>query len=539
MSEELAQIFIDEGSKRFSNLNLLEWCERYLKLRIEGRVLPFTLKGHEPLRELYTIHDHPHIVNRKGAQLAVSTQNIARTFYLADKYSMKIGYYFPTDEDMQTYVQGRVDTMISDSDYLATAFENAIGANSTSIKQMAKSTIYFRGVFTKSKVKSIDLDYIIKDEVDEANQENLKFAEDRLLHSKFGWIAELSQPSIDDYGIDASFKKSDMRFWGIKCASCNHWNFPDETFPECLIKRGETTYLGCVKCSKKLSTNTGKWIPKFPERSKFIRGYHHSHLIYEIMAPSTIKKKFEEAKTVIEKKNLYISVLGLPYSSAHSKPITLEVLKKAERNYPVLHDAKFSFFGMDVGDICHIVFGHSLNGKLRVHYFQELDSNDEENIIRLIKRHGAYCGVIDAMPYKTLAKNIARAFPGRVYINYYKGDTLKASKEGEGIFEVPKVSVNRDESLDETCESLREQRIELPAPGQMDSFDLKNYETVKAQLQMLIKQPEDKDGVIEYHYKKGVPNHYGMALNYLRIASELAGLNVVSGVDPVFINLNL
>ncbi len=47
------------------------------------------------------------------------------------------------------------------------------------IEDSAKQTKYFRGN-QKLKVKSIDLEHIIKDEADEANQENLKFATDRI-----------------------------------------------------------------------------------------------------------------------------------------------------------------------------------------------------------------------------------------------------------------------------------------------------------------------------------------------------------------------
>lgn len=532
---DILQAFSEGGSKRFTGESLLEWAYANIKIRVGGDVVPFTLKGHEPLRELYTLEKHPHVVARKAAQVAVSTQNIIRTFYLADRYSMKVGYYFPTDDDVQDFVYGRVNTIVDDSDHLAGRMKSSRTDN-VGVKLLGKSAIYFRGVWTKRKVKSIDLDYIIKDEVDEGNQENLKFAEDRLFHSKFGWIAELSQPSIDDYGIDASFKKGDMRFFAKRCV-CGHWNFPDKTWPDCLMTRGRATYIGCVKCARKLHLESGEWVPEHPDRSKDIRSYHISHLIFPHMDPAKIKRKFEDAKTTIEKKNFSISVLGMPYASANSKPITDAVLNDAQRDTGFVHEARFSYFGMDVGDKCHLVFGHPYNGKPRIHFVAEMPADDEAGIIWLMKRMGVYSGVIDAMPYKTLAKNIARAFPGRVFINYYKGDTLKTSEEGEGQFAVPKVSVNRDESLDETVEALAEGRIELPDPRKLSPEDTLAYEEFRAQTKMLIKEAEDKNGVIEYHYKKNVPNHYGMALNYMRIAAELSSLNLVSGVDPIGVSL--
>jgi hypothetical protein len=159
------------------------------------------------------------------------------------------------------------------------------------------------------------------------------------------------------------------------------------------------------------------------------------------------------------------------------------------------------------------------------------------SIIQAVEQRGGYCGVIDAMPYKTLAKNIARHFQGRVYINYYKGDTLKTGEEGQGEFAVPRVTVNRDESLDETTESVREGRIAIPDARRMGAEKLAAFDTFKAQLKMLIKEGVDKDGINEIHYKKNVPNHFGMALNYARIASEVSSVNVVTGVDPIFVTL--
>lgn len=539
MNSELGKIFINEGSKRYSDLNFLQWCERNIRFRVSGNVISFSLIGHEPLKEIYENPEHPDTSHQKPAQIGVSAQEIAKTFYFADKYSIKAGYYLSDDEATEKYVQGRVDTLIRDSEYLSTAIANSEGADSTAIKQMGKSTIYFRGLYTLKNVKSIDLDILIIDEFDEGNQENTQFAEDRLFHSLFNIKSRLSQASIEDFGINAFFKQSDMRHWGCKCSSCNHWNFPDETFPECLMTRGETVYIGCIKCTKKLNIPGGIWVPKFPDRSKFYRGYQHSHLIYQIMPPAIIKQKYEKADTLIKKKNFAISILGKPPVTSKNKPITLDVIKKAENNYPVESNSPFSFFGMDVGDVCHIVFLKPFNGRLRLIWFQDISSDDEEAIKKLIKKMGAYCGVIDAMPYKTLAKNVARSMPGQIHINYYKGDTLNQSEEGQGIFAVPKVTVDRDESLDETCDAIKTGKIEFPDPKMMEPNVLKNYESVKSQLQMLFKVPEEnRHGIIEYHYKKKVPNHYGMAMNYARIASEISRMNIVSGVQPVFIKLN-
>lgn len=527
--------FLAEGRKHFGTTNFLEWSMQNIRIKIGRAWLPFSLKGHEPLREMYTQKRPPREVFRKGAQLAISTYAFLKSLYIGVKYGLSTSYFFPTDEDIADHVQDKANPIIENSPLLS-AMQGANLTDNIGLKQFGKFSIYFRGVYSKRKVKSISIDHSVMDEVDESNQENLKFAEDRLLHSSDPAITKLSQPSEDDYGIDADFKESDSRYFGVKCG-CGFWNFPDKTFPDCLITKGNNVYIGCVKCSRKLNMNNGVWVAEFPSRSKDIVGRHLSHLLFDHISAAEIKRRHETATTMIQKKNFAISILGFPYSTVNSKPVTDEVLHAAQRQYVPDSHTRFTFWGMDVGDKCHLVFLQPHENRLRVTDFIEMSSDNEKAIIQAVEQRGGYCGVIDAMPYKTLAKNIARHFHGRVYINYYKGDTLKTGEEGQGDFAVPRATVNRDESLDETTEALRDARIELPDSKRMTAEQITMYEVFKSQVKMLIKEGVDNGGINEIHYKKKVANHFGMALNYARIAAELSPVTLSTDVDPIFTTL--
>jgi hypothetical protein len=396
--------------------------------------------------------------------------------------------------------------------------------------------VFFRGTESKRKVKSITVGHIVKDELDEANLENMQFADDRMLHQTQKLITELSQPSDEDYGIDAAFKQSDMRFWAVRCG-CGYTSFPDKEFPENLITRGKTVYIGCIKCSRKLNMHTGFWVAEHPSRSKDHRGFQLSHLIFDIIPASEIKRRYETLSTSIQRKNFSISILGRAYSTARTRPITDEVLNRAETAGGVLSESKFSYFGMDVGDTCHLVFGipDQYGRALRVIAFYEMPADDEAGMIALMRRYGVYSGVIDAMPYKSLAKNIARSFGGRVAINYYKGDTLKTGLEGEGQYQVKKTTIDRDESLDETVSLLVDGAISLPSRKSLDGQVLAMYEKFRSHLKQLTKEQIEKpDGSQVWQYRKKTENHFGMALNYMRIAREISSLEVVTGIDPVF-----
>lgn len=530
------------ADEQFTKLPMLEWASKFLNIEHSGRFIPFSLEGHEPLQEIYESVMHPYVVIRKAAQLGVSTYSAARALYLGQTMGLTTIYYFPTDVEVDDFVDVKFMQLVNGSDKLQNLMRQG-DPNNKNLKVFRGFTIFFRGVFTKRRVKGITGDLIVKDEVDEANQENLQFANDRTIHSKYGFIQELSQPSIPDFGIDASFKKGDQRYWAIRCG-CGKWVFPDKAFPDCIIiptrKNAilKTPYIGCIHCNKPLDISKGQWVAEFPMKTKDRKSYHLSHLIFNVTKPEKLLSEYNGLTSSIEKKNFSISKLGIPYASKNSKPITTLLLNSLQRDYAITNQFSHSYFGMDAGDKCHLVFGHFHNGILHVHDFVELAAENEDAIIQYIRRHSPVCGVVDAMPYKTLAKAIARAFQGKVYIQYFKGDSMKRSIEGEGHFEVPKITVNRTESLDFTVDALLEEKIVLPSMKKTNAKQLETYNQFRTHLEFLIKEPVERaNGTLEYEYKHNVPNHFGMALNSMRLSTELASYHVTTNVNPIFIDL--
>ncbi|MCB1157998.1 MAG: phage terminase large subunit family protein [Leptospiraceae bacterium] len=532
--DEIFEHFQKAGSLSFRKLEVLDWIYQNFKVYDSGKWKEFSFDKHEPLKELYEFWQHPHLTIRKGVQVGVTTYGIARSLYAGDRMGIATAYFFPTNTHSEIFVNSKFTPTVNLSEYLS-SLKKEDDTDNKRLKIFKNFYIHFGGVESATNVRSITVDHLVKDEVDEANQENLKFADDRLLHSQFGWITELSQPTLPEFGIDASFKKSDQRFWGIKCSKCRTDNFIDETFPECIVFHRGSVYYGCIKCRKRLDVANGRWIPKFKDRSKFHRGYHLSQLICSFRTPEQIYKQYSELDGTTAKKNFSISVLGMPFATPGQVPITLEVIKRAERDFGMEERYNASYFGMDVGDKCHIVFGHYYKGALRVHWVEEIDADNENGIIRLINKHKILGGVVDAMPYKTLSKNIARSFRGRVWIQYFKNDTLKTGLEGEDENEVLKVNINRTESLDETCDLLKEAKIELPAMKNVPAELSERYSQFRTHLLHLTKEPVERaNGVLEYQYKRKAQNHFGMALNSMVVAYKLSKNNRVSGIEPVW-----
>ncbi len=131
--------------------------------------------------------------------------------------------------------------------------------------------------------------------------------------------------------------------------------------------------------------------------------------------------------------------------------------------------------------------------------------------------------VIDAMPYKTDSKRVVRALERATgYIQYFKGDELKEGVEGEDARAVNKVTVDRNESLDETTDlfAANPPAALLPQPRTPGEEEI--YKTVKRHLLKLVKEEVEEGGEKRIRYKKNVPNHFGMAINSARIALYLA-----------------
>ncbi len=523
----------------FGKLDFPEWCGEHIRLIKNGRLVPFSFEGHEYLKEIYSLpFDVKTLVFQKAAQMGISTYSLLRVLKFLDDNAAKAVYYFPTDDDVRDFAQDRCDPMIDNSEYLSKKISYD-RADNLGLKQLGNSSLYFRGVFSKQKVKSVDADIIIKDEVDEADQENLVFADDRLLHSSFGYRIELSQPSSPDFGINRAFKETDQRYWIVKCPKCGRQNNIVESFPKNLFSKGKgnkiSSWIGCTRCRGKLDTTKGQWVAKHPSLSNDGIGFQVSQLFSTTVSPLQIYKRFTKATLSSEKKNFWISYIGVPYQDSNLCPFTDALIEGCEeRNYGFEKEAFSSFMGIDVGDVCHVVVFGWTGKRLRMLYCEEVLSDDFERFCYLIERYRSFF-VIDAMPYKNLSKRLALKYKGWGAIQYFKGESLREKTEGEGEYEVPVVMHNRTESIDEMKSEFENGFFVLPNPKKLKGANLEMYERWKAHIKNLEKEETmDKAGYKKIEYKKKVENHFGMATNSAYIAFTIGRGVSMQAVDPVF-----
>ncbi len=162
-----------------TTLSLQDWAQE--NRHFKGQ--PFGFAGHEYLRELYSdaVARLPYVVLEKAAQMGASEYAMTRMLWFLDRYPKTKGIFFlPSERLVQDFSSDRVSPVIDDSPRLARV---AAGTQNVGLKHIGHSSLYLRGMFHKAGVKSIDADFIIFDELDEAAPKNKQQAIERVSHS--------------------------------------------------------------------------------------------------------------------------------------------------------------------------------------------------------------------------------------------------------------------------------------------------------------------------------------------------------------------
>ncbi len=101
-------------------------------------------------------------------------------------------YLFPGKSDVTDFSRGRVSPLIDEN-------EGTIGkwlkdTDSANIKRIWNAFLYLRGMRSRVGLKSIPVDYVIFDELDEGHQGAIDMAMERMGHSEHKRVLMLVQP---------------------------------------------------------------------------------------------------------------------------------------------------------------------------------------------------------------------------------------------------------------------------------------------------------------------------------------------------------
>jgi hypothetical protein len=482
------------------------------RIRLEGR--PFSFEGHQYLRAIYD-DTAPHVVLSKAAQIGGTTWAILRSIH-ACRSGLNTVYYFPTKTDVLDFSKSRVGPLLMDNPFLARLMTDT---DTSGLKRIGNAHLYLRGMQSTVGLKSVPADMVVFDELDESDPVAKTMARERLAHSDYKRIIELSNPSLPDYGIDESYQVSDQRHWTMKCSSCGAWTALEKEFPKklgqevpvILPREDGTFYRACPKCQVELDVDQGEWVPDFPDRP--IHGYRISQLFSSKVDPGEILKEYRTTRFPDRFYNLKI---GVPWADLERRLDVGSVLSLCVDRPALGKSDTACSMGVDTGKELHVVIlrlgkdyeTHDLVHLAICHDFEELDV--------LMKRFKIDRCVIDGLPETHATRTFAARHRGKVFMNFFNEHQRGAAAWDQ---QAQTVQVNRTEAIDASRAAVREKKLTLPRQGPLINLFA---EHMAADAKVL--DEDEKTGVKKYRYIKTGENHLSFAFTYAWMAAtDLSG----------------
>ncbi len=412
------------------------------RIRLDGR--PFSFEGHEYLRAIYD-DTSLHVVLSKAAQIGGTTWAILRSLH-ACLTGLNVMYFFPTRTDVLEFSKSRVGPLLLENEFLAKLMRET---DTAGLKRIGDAHLYLRGMQSTVGMKSVPADMIVFDELDEATPEAKSLARERLAHSDYKRIIELSNPSLPEYGIDESYQASDQRHWTLKCPACGAWTALEKEFP---AKLGEevriilprpdgTFYRACPRCGAELDLAAGEWVADYPDRP--IHGYRISQLFSSKVDPGEILREYRTTKFPDRFYNLKI---GIPWADLDRRldvPTILALCGDA----PMPESAKgYCVMGVDTGKDLHAVILRGDDNDPETHHLVHVVvCQDFAELETLMQRFGVIRCVIDGLPETHATREFAKKHGSRVSMNFFNEHQRGAAKWDD---EAQTVQINRTEALD-------------------------------------------------------------------------------------------
>jgi hypothetical protein len=508
------------------------WAKLY-SLRLASG-LPFTFDGREyQIEPMQTVAKET--VHKKATGGGFSEIEIIKSIHgmRYGRYPQGVGYFFPTDTDMQDYVKTRFNPLINNNynsigRYIKTGRK---GTDSAGVKRIGNANLYLRGttlapqgdgdVRQSTKTSGIQIDRAVLDEVDQMESEVIAKIRGRMANAcvdgikGFSELVFIGNPSDDDRGVDLLYQSSDQREWfrncscGAKtCAEIEFLNDPEKTVG---INSDGTGYIRCSKCGKPVGVRNGIWISQKPEITTRI-GYHWSHLSSEYQDPARILRDYRNPPEGNFGDVMRLD-LGLSYSSQDER------LRK-ENVYncccldpmPDSHGGPCAM-GVDNDDKKHVVIGvRTGNDRYRLVKMAKVESFQE--VHDLARKYNVKSCVADLRPNADSAREFQKNEKYKVFLCEYTESPLQdfVFNDETGI-----VKAYRTGIYDSTHRIILNNYIILPRRTPLiDEFALQCCNCVKS------KEKNKKTQQVVFRYKKtGDQNdHYRNALNYFVMAAS-------------------
>jgi len=488
-------------------------------------------------------HDKPYLMDiyRDDAHeivLKSSVQTGKSEFLIISAHSwaergLQVLYCLPTIDIRNLFVANRVDRLYKEVPHY---YESVRGTDQRGLKQFGdkNGSIFFLGSNSSTTFIEKPIDLIIGDETDRFDQANYEKAPDRMTASPYKLWYEASNPTVDNYGIDFRWRKSDQREWFVKCQSCNKWQALD-WFRNIVEPTDDNSYqlidtewqpgmtrepnIFCIRCGSPLNRYDirGCWVARHPSRDK-THGYHIHQLLSSFVLISSMWEKFLDGlQSDIKMQVFYNSQLGLTYSGKGSK-ITDSILNACKDDYFMPVQADGCFMGVDVGKVLHVVIWQLVHGgRMRLVFAGTV--KEFEDLDYLFARFNIISYCLDAMPETRKSMEYAKKHIGRGWVcRYHNGLTEIKKDEEERV-----LSADRTMIMDRVMSWFVGRNFILPQNAHtLDKGDFYSMLTTPTRF-----FEEEKQ---QYSWQ-GDPDHYFHAIVYSLLAYIARGDFATLSVD--------
>ncbi len=521
------------GLRKKSITTCSKWAESFRVLGGKDYPGPWRFKHHPWLKAMHDSEARMNI-GQKSAQMGFTETVLNRTFYKIDMQRVDCLYVLPAQTpDAHDFSSARFNPALELSPYLASLFADV---DNVGHKRAGSTNLYIRGSKSRSGLKSVPVGFLVLDEVNEMNQDNISLAMERQSGqlTKECWL--ISTPTSDGFGINEYFQASTQEHFFFKCPHCSRHT--ELIYPECVEitaqevgdEKLRDSFYKCKECKAKLEHRLkhewlvgADWVPGFTNYDD--RGFYVNQMYSPTITPAEFAKSaLQSQHNIADEQEFWNSKLGLAHTPEGSR-INDKHIEACIGNYFNREAGNgIITMGVDVGKWLHLEIDQwtlpdystvELNTasqpkvllQTKVQSFEELDYFMQEYRINAC--------VIDAQPERRKAFEFATRNYGRVKMCFYgrgiQGKQIHESNEVE-----PTITVDRTSWLDLSLSRFRSGRIQIPRD---------TNEEYKQHLKSLVRiTTKDSDGnpIGSYEKKTNDHDHYAHARNYAELALPFA-----------------
>jgi hypothetical protein len=402
----------------------------------------------------------------KGAQLGLSICCVMRALEEAKTGQYRgIGYFFPSESEVFDFAKARFGPMMHNNPEIWG--KHVKDTDSASLKRVGQTFLYFRGSGQRgknaggstSKQKSIPLDRIYLDEVDEMDPGRVDAILHRLDASLDPAIVRLSTPTLPGHGVDLAYQESNRMVWGWECSTCNNLTSLELTYPDCIVEpaSGADPYYICTTCGDPIERKVGDWIVQAPEVTGH-DGYWVSQLSSPTKTALDIVVEEQRAADTGRRKEFENQTLARAYADIEDQ-ITEAQLEACVGDFsrPLRHEGP-SAMGVDPGKIHHFEARVRTSDRDTQQIARGSASSYEE-LSKIVRKLNVESGIMDMGFDPTAVRKFVADHPGWygcLYVNAKKTEPDWDHKEHV-------VKVGREWLLDAGHHDIVEKRVTFHA----------------------------------------------------------------------------